>query len=87
MVLVCSCSFGHTVIWFRLFLYDIVCVARSLFLCICMCHYVIKYITSMLIILFVVGIVFHLADNGYDRLKVENPIVLGVYHMTAFSHV
>ena len=30
---------------------------------------------------------FHLAKNGYDRLKVEIPIVLGVYHMTAFSHV
>ena len=37
----------------------------------------------MLIILF--GSVFHLANNGYDRLKVENLIVLGVYHMTAFA--
>ena len=40
----------------------------------------------LLIILFGVGIVFHLAKNDYNRLKVEN-LILGVYDMTAFSHV
>ena len=35
----------------------------------------------MIIILFGVGIVFHLANNDYDRLKVENIIFISMFSL------
>ena len=68
-------SFGHRVIWFGLL--ELVCVdnmsgKRSLVTCQFFC----------------LGLQsFHLAKNGYNGHKVKILIVLGLYDMTAFSHV